>query len=686
MIFRRLNVVLFLFLLMGAARALTPQEVSEVLGNPSGVTWQISGPNANAWTVSPEYLEVVSNVADETYSLTATVNGPGVLQVNVVLQGFTATARVDGIQDGDKLSEWESIQRVEVPQGEHSVEFRMLKHSYHSPSAKASFRLAVWEPLVKSPLGGAGAGVALSGNWTNQNRWHFGAGAAAWSGVVTALVPEKRLRAEFSGPGVLSHVVRSWGTGGSLEIDGEQAKLDVGDRWMRNYHLLEEGNHVAEWIPTLWPGYRWTSELAVDDLEILPEISPEVALDSPGRVWDLTLDSGRRAFGVPMDGTKGGAGMVIRDDAITSSVVGGELFRIRANSAYFMIECEGEPMYARGGSETEPDTEHGVWQTFFAEVPAAGGELRISATYDEVLIDFVELVEKPEDVETLLGLVGKGATVEGAWSVASDLDHGRYVALAELEPGKAAPWIEVPVMGPAKIRAEYSCLPGTSELEWLVNGRMVWSGAYSNSTRQEIHIEVPEGNHVVRVQGISPDSYDSVTVNVSEFEILPMPDGGLGGGAVWAYSGEWEKTVIEDVPAIRPVAGAKFGGEMPKLRRLIEGPGMLRTGVYLQKTEESGGWNSASWSLKDSVDRNEWFSMNDSDEDWSESVNWWYPPVSDDWVQWDLEYLSKFGITAIAFPEFQRWIKVPFSAAMNMPGFTWSMSDPLKPWTGGETF
>ena len=155
---------------MGAAdAALTEQQVNEALGSVPGVAWSVDGPDADAWTVTGAgtAVSVAGSLRNESYGLTATVTGPGVLELasSRTSSVFSGGIQVDGVYRSGYT--FAGTNRVMVGEGTHTVTWRVTHSAHNDDAVSASFSGVKWEPYVPLSLsvGEADGSVSLSGSW-----------------------------------------------------------------------------------------------------------------------------------------------------------------------------------------------------------------------------------------------------------------------------------------------------------------------------------------------------------------------------------------------------------------------------------------------------------------------------------------------------------------------------------------
>lgn len=526
-----------LFSIGAAEAALTEQQVNAALGSVPGVAWSIDGPNADAWTVtSGPALTVASALRDEVYSLTATVTGPGVLELASIRTSsvFEGGIEVDGVaRTGFNFN---GASRVIVGKGAHTVKFKAVHWRFNDEPVSATFNGVKWEPynVMGLYVGEADGSVSLSGDWLGQDRWHHDDGGAVFSGGVN--VAAQVLRGDFTGPGVLLYQTNSR-TAVSFALDGgavETMGTTYGE-WKREWYPAGDGAHVATWTG------GQSTEATIDEVKVVPEVDLATALETPGRVWTSTTSGVWRAVGVPMEDALGGSSVLLDSKVKLSSDFPGQgILRVRYRT--------GSPEGYINGSKLTSTTLNSTmeWRTKVISVPAGGGTVALDSTLDTE-IDRVEWEPLLTTVAETLGLpVGTTTTGgEGGWTITPNLAVGMHVVKTSLTPAAPTAWVSSTLTGPARVTL-YCEANQNGTLDFLLDGVEVWDSQAPYSDR--VTLEIPAGQHVLRAEAraTTATAGSPFVAEIREMKVEQLLRGeviteALGFPAKWTYVGAWTK-------------------------------------------------------------------------------------------------------------------------------------------------
>ncbi len=598
----------FMLLASWVEAALSPTQISQALESPAEITWNSSVTGSGDWILEDGRLKGITFNDKDTCTLTATVAGPCILQMNAVTQGvLVGRIFVDGVASGGKLMNTPAP--VQLGGGVHTITWKFTQEgTYVGPPWINGWVYALGmmlTPLEVLPIAGGSsdARVTLGGGWIGQNLLHHGDGVAAWSGiqVSTPTVSESSvMTGDFEGPGIVSFYSRANGGDASYRLDDRSpvAIHPADGDWRRHYMKAGPGNHRAFWSVGAGAGdFRVEADLAVDEVEILPEVDLATALDTPGRQWTAVDEPGWKwtepagvpnpAFGVAMPGVTGGSAvMVPRDATIVTQVAGHALVHITASGGYSV--WNGEQVFeTRAAPYVEED---GEWVTSYFQMPAPGGEIRISPEESKgVWIDRVEILPLPVSVAEVVGQPDGFTTGGAPWQVAAGVT-GRWIASASLTPADRTSWMEFPVTGPARIvLTTFSGRHGRHRFS--INGELLWSSAVKESEgAEEFVVEVPQGVHVFRYAGELSGDAEQVAFDVLDLKVEALSGNGinhaLGDTGIWIQRGAWEFPAAASPGGsgiIRPLGNDGYGNA-PFLSRQVTQPGVVgfRSAVELE--------------------------------------------------------------------------------------------------------
>ena len=528
------------FVLAGVAEAaLTEQQVNAALGSVPGVSWSISGPNADAWTATGQpALNVASAARDEVYSLTATVTGPGVIELSSERTSslFSLAVEVDGVARAGYTVP--GNQRVMVGAGTHTVRWRVTHSAHNDDAVSATFSGVKWEPYVPLSLsvGEADGSVSLSGSWVGLDWWYEQDDYPAFSGAGNGGSPV--LNGGFHGAGVLIYEINQRSGVVSFSLDGgpgETMNSSAGV-WKREWYPAGTGAHIAKWTAA-----GEVTEAMIDEVRLVPEVDLATALDTPGRVWTSTTSGVWRAFGVEMeDAVEENSVLLDSKVTLSSDFPGQGILRVRFRS--------GDPQgYINGSkltSTTADSTEE--WKTRVISVPAGGGTVVIDSITDTE-IDAVEWEPLPATLAETLGLPLATTTTggEGTWTILPNIAVAKHVVRTSLEPAVPTAWVSSTLTGPAQVTLYFE----TSQngvLDFLLDGVEVWDS--QAPYRGRVTLEVPAGQHVLRAEARATTATAELpfTVEIREMKVETLVreeviSEALGFPAKWTYTGEWMK-------------------------------------------------------------------------------------------------------------------------------------------------
>lgn len=657
-----------------AYAALTPDEVATALGNVQGVEWTIAGPDDEAWSVtSAPALQVTSPVTDSAHTLRAMVTGPGVIELRADWSNssaYTGILRMDGGYFSNFVRQ--TPMRIPVEAGSHVVGWTVTRSNYPSGNQSATFRGAKWEPYQVQPLqsGAVGSGVALSSvSWIGQDAWHSGDGAAAW---VSERGYGGTLRGTFVGGGVLSYQVMPRGSF-SVAMDNQNIHTTAPTNiWSRKMIPVGTGSHTV-----IWTAY---GEMAVDEVELIPEVPLAVALDTPTWSWSTMAGLGTRAFGVSTDGANGGASvMVPRNSTLSSAMEAGGILKLRYRGGTPRVTLNNVQL---NGAilANDPENAGTSWMSFSVAVVAAGGNLSIS-TDGETEIDSVSLIPYPGSVAEVLDVDGNILNLSGNWGIEADAVSGGFHAVATVSSASPEASMDFMVTGPSRISVGYT-KQNEGMLRLLLDGRELWNSAVPTPTGM-VTIEVPAGEHVVSgLVRVNPGSATTSKAVVTAVTIEPAPGAGeisaaLGFPGSWAFHGAWKKTardggkdvLVPDVPV-----GTADGAEVSHfIGTSVTGPGFFWFSTDLPAgSDVSGSYFSdhmivaypESWSV----------------EGWYRQAKW--VPPGEHHIQLRLKGpASGMKNVAIDAVEFVPSELTSLAAATGQPGLSWE-NDDVSPWVG----
>lgn len=569
------------FVLAGVAEAaLTEQQVNAALGSVPGVSWSISGPNADAWTVGPEPdLRVTSAVAGASYTLKATVTGPGVLKLLTFRNSPDLVAELNGVP----RPEGYDTARIYLGEGMQTVTWKVTHVAGNDNPATMMFRTATWEPFNLLPLsvGEADGSVKLSGSWVGQDGFHHGDGGAAYFGDPG--VSSGVLRGDFTGPGVMIYEFNQRaGAPHIFALDGVESQGAAGisqpfNTWHRRWHPVEEGGHVATWTLPVDDG-KYSVEMAVDEVRVVPEVDLETAMDTPGRVWTSTASGMWRAFGVPMADAPGGNSVLLNSRVTLSSVFTSHgWLKVRSRLGATEISINGTVV-----SPTMVGNSGG-WGYRMIAVPAGGGTVTIDGEKD-LEIGGVEWFPLLEGLAEALGLPGgTEVTPSWKWEIFGNASGDGHVVKAMLDGSYSEASMDVSVTGPARVTIGYEA-NGNGRLAFLLDGEDLWDSRVPAGN--EVTLEVPRGEHVLRLLARRDGGADPLSFQpeIKRMTVAPDDDNEydnisheLGFDAKWAYAGAWEVVVgpsFDADGALKPVVPAGATGEVAVwLGTTVTGPG-----------------------------------------------------------------------------------------------------------------
>jgi hypothetical protein len=682
---RRFVALMLASCVLGEAADLTPQQISAALGSPAGVEWSVEGPVGGAWTSGGNKVNLSGGAAGQIFSLGATVDGPGVLALDVtgINTAYDLKIFLNGVQSGGTLRSYDHTDRVQIPAGRHVLRWSAERRSYYT--AAQGFANARWMPYATVALGVAAGspGVVLSGPWIGQDQWHAGDGAAAWSGIqmadpVTFRVPDVPvLRADFDGPGIFSFRAKG---GESFRLDGGSWtwNRDSAANWSSKRIVVEEGAHTMEWRPSdsLAATGRVTSEALVDEVRISPEVDLATALGTPGWEWSGPESGGLRAYGMNAPDAEGGSLAVIPVGCHAEVVVSQERFvKVRFRSSNARVQVDDMNAEVRS-ILTAPGDEGTDWKTGIYVMPKPG-LLKIGNYGGEIEIDTVATIEPPVTLAAEIGLPEGLLSLGGAavWALAPLPESDEYGAKVRLTEAARSGWMDLPVTGPAEVRVDYAAT-NTATLRVVSGGKVRWDSARDLPNGKQVVLELPAGEHVVRLEaGFS--SYATGSDRMGELSIMgisvtPLETGKIlvamdDEGEPWARSGGWEVNhgpVRDGVDSLSAV-GTGYS-TLHRLRRSFTGPGKVSFWTYLEPA--TTGSVSMVWStdFRNGTGRG----SSTTTPGWQQT-SFWVPP-GEHWVRLEVTGNAEdFSHMALDALEFEPSEEITIATASGLPQQEW---------------
>jgi hypothetical protein len=679
----------------GEAADLTPQQISAALGSPAGVDWSVDGPVGGAWTGGGNKVNLSGGAAGQIFTLGATVDGPGVLALDVTGSNTAYEMKIflNGVQSGGTLQSYAHTDRVQIPAGRHVVRWSAQRRSYYT--AAQGFANARWMPFATVALGDAAGspGVVLSGPWIGQDQWHAGDGAAAWSGIqmadpVTFRVPEVPvLRAGFDGPGIFSFRAKG---GEYFRLDGGSWtwNRDSAAKWSSKRIVVGEGAHTMEWRPSdsLAVAGRETSEALVDEVRISPEVDLATALGTPGWSWSAPESGGLRAYGMNAPDAEGGSLAVIPVGCHAGVMVSQERFmKVRFRSSNARVQVDDVNAGVRS-ILTAPGDEGTDWKTGIYVMPKPG-LLKIGNYGGEIEIDTVAIIEPPVTLAAEIGLPEGVLSLGGTavWALAplpeSD-EYGAKVRLTEVAPDG---WMEFPVTGPAEVRVDYHSVSSSSTLRVSSGGKVRWDSAEDDSYGNHV-LELPAGEHVVRLDaGFSRNATGSnrtAEVTIGGISVTPLESPKIlsamdDAAEPWASSGNWKINHGPVRDGVDSLSAEGTGhGSRHKLRRTVTGPGVVSFWSFMGPVPT--GYVSLSWypEFQNRGGR----SSSGGEHGWVKT-SMWVPP-GDHAIRWEVDGgAGQFSNMALDALVFVPSADLTLSTASGLSQAEWNM-DTASPWRG----
>ena len=703
--------------LLGAAAssdaAITPEQIATAVESPAGMTWSISDPSSSQWTVGENSIQLGTVSTGAVIWIEATVNGPGVAGLDSTQSYpglFKKSVWIDGVQSGVESTGGNGAPLAEVGPGAHTIRWQHVRTSqsnYSGDPTLLQFRRATWEPFTEMPLssGLVGEGVTLTSPgpnpWIGQDAKHHGDGAAAWSRLKIDTPPagqlssDAPLRATFEGPGVLSFWHRTYRYGrATFRFDNGRDQYVNSNAWTRTRRLVSAGPHVAEWSAGHFASNigRAAFEMVVDEIELLPPVPYDVALDTPGREWTAAPASGdsTQPYGILDPGASGGSLVTGFGTSISTPLTGPSVVKIRSRGNRPSVFFDDE--YVRAVRLKSPDDAR--WEEFCWAAPVGSTLLKIIGSYDAE-IDTVEIVPPPSSLTTTLGLAEGSFSTGGPdeWTVAPYEEIGGFGVSLDATNGHDDSWLEMPVQGPAEVSFFWRSRTYNYNRDFavLVDGKEV-DALESYGTSRQVRLAIPAGHHTVRWVAHTPQNpwFSSNNAMIGEVKIAPLlPNTGdlfvlgldqpLSTPAAWFASEAFSRdgTPALQAPELADILPDTYVEYEIKTR--FTGPGELSFWWYAGIPEWEA--TTADWSFSGFRDGHEIRRGQDESAGWRQE-RIWLPP-GEELYQWRVSgQRERVTLTALDQVEFVPSAPVSLGEAVDLPSLEWTSSSSYSPWTG----
>ncbi|WP_264513384.1 hypothetical protein [Luteolibacter rhizosphaerae] len=696
------RVPLFLCLATVPARAATPtpQQVATALHAPSGTDWSADSFESAVWDIQPSQLRVRGIPAGTTTLIEARVTGPGVVGLGWIAEPglFRTSVTIDGVQSGATTQTGYDPPRAEVGPGEHFVRWEAYREylPINGDPYLLAFGNATWEPYTPLPLNeaAAGAGVSLSSDgenaWIGRDGISRVDGKAAWSHLKVDRSQTSEpflgppLRANFQGPGILSYSYLRRGNGlASFRLNGGAWQALDMDQWNRNLLPVPAGSHLAEWNggPASGLTGRGSFDMAVDEVEILPELAIAEALKTPGLTWAKHEQSGKLPFGVAGPGGSNDSLVVLPENsAISTTVEGGSLLVVEHRSS-LQLHVDGQERDWTG----VPDglTPNGMTGTYL--LPPGQHSLRLSATGYPSRIHRLRLISPPADIAAAFplpaGVVASGGPAP--WQIVASPSTGTYAVRTNLTGTAPTASLRFPVNGPAKVVigvngtsfANFSItmdgLPLTVAETYLQYGKMI--------------LEVPAGQHLIEGVAKRFTGGEDGVVEVSRISIEPLAEPGD-----WLPATETNLPVLLTTGLWRTVTGMPdtegnttllSDEDTGTVETAFEGPGFLDFRWFNDRTVHNSSFPPG-FHMQSATNAGLYLVRWTSDESGWKSERVWFPPGLHR-VKWSFaingnQENPRFALDKIRFTPV---LDVDLTEALDDPYLIWH-SGPELPWVG----
>lgn len=678
----------------------TPEQVTAALRAPAGTSWSASSPDSLDWLVQNAALRVRNIPAGTTIAIEARVTGPGVAGLSWLAEAglFNLSVRIDGGQSGAQTLAGYDPTRAEVGPGEHVIRWQAVRSINSAPANTyiLAFGNATWEPYTALPLdeAAAGSGVTLSSDganaWIGRDGISRADGKAAWSHLKIDRSQTSEpflgppLRADFQGPGILSYSYLRRGNGqASFRLNGGAWQaLDV-DQWHRNLLPVAAGSHLAEWNggPVFGLTGRGSFDMAVGEIEILPELGIAEALKTPGLTWAKHELSGMLPFGVAGPGGSPDSLVVLpANSAISTTVEGGRVLMVHYS---FNVDLHIDGQLREWMAVEDSLPENGMVRAYL--LPPGQHSLRLSSSGSESRIHQLRLIAPPADIATAFPLPA-GTVVPGAndaWQIVASPSTAGYAARTNLTATAPDASLRFPVTGPAKVEialngtnfANFSVtmdgLPVTVAQTYLQYGKMI--------------LEVPAGQHLIQGTAKRLGGNEDGSVEVSRIIVTPL-----------AAPGDWLPATETNLPVLLTTGLWRTVTGMPdtegnttllsdedtgSVETVFQGPGHLDFRWFNDLTLHNGSFPPG-FHMQSATHAEVHMTRWTSDESGWKNERVWFPPGLHR-VKWSFaingnQENPRFALDKIHFTPI---LDVDLTEALDDPYLIWH-SGPELPWAG----